>query len=360
MSEPLLCLVAKPTFLHVSEAHVFICYGALSCDAAVRIASGVLSPLDKTYFLLSFPSADLVLPPGATALSMDPPPEHYSEWRKPFAIAAWFSQVLERLAADGVSSIVAYLPHPFELPANFLAYSDPRVRRLELLPDGLLNYTKGEVRPENPLHALRFAARVTLRWLAARRQGLAYRPLVRGHLTQYESLDYARTWTEKDAPTRTKKGEVRVLPPRPGTDVDGQPRGTALLILDQELRGFVGPRLAEKMRTELLRVVESTPAERVYYKAHPRGENRTDQLERHGIAAHDVSGPELAEALVSRLGITHLVGFYSTPLLLPSSALRARISVLPETSHPDVRRPRFLDDVKDALRASGADLRLVR
>lgn len=360
MSEPLLCSKANPTFEQVSEAHVFVCYGALSCDAAVRIANGVLSPREKVYFLLSFPADGIELPAHAIVLRMDPAPERYSEWCKPFAIASWYAQVLARLDADGIESIIAYLPHPFELPANHLAYYDRRVRRLELLPDGLLNYTKGEVKPENALHALRVAARVTLRRLAARRIGLSYRPLPAGHLTQYEALNYARTWIERGAVTKTQKGELSVLPPRKERPVADECAGTGLLILDQELRGFVASGLANDMRSALLAVVKATPTNRVYYKAHPRGENRTTEFRAHGIDARDVTGPELAESLIHRLAITHVVGFYSTPLLTHGEPLQARISVLPDAHHPAVRRPRFLEDVQEALLASGADLRLLR
>jgi len=343
----------------VSEAHVFVCYGALSCDAAVRIVQGVLPPAARSYFLLMFAAEGVELPAGTTVLSMSPPPTHYTEWRKPFAIAAWFAEVMRRFDADGVTSIVAYLPHPFELPANHLSYHDARVKRLELLPDGLVNFTRSEVKPENALHALRYAARVGLRRLAARTVGLRYQPLARGHLTQYGALDYARTWLEEGAQALTRKGEIAALPPRRALSAPAELAGPALLILDQELRGFVHPSKAAALRGALVTTAKSMPVSRVYYKAHPRGENRAKALRDQGIDVVDVSGPDLAESLVQRLAITHLLGFYSTPLLLTDPAVRERISLLPDVNDPAVRRPDFLRDVQAALRASGAELRLV-
>jgi len=343
----------------VSEAHVFVCYGALSCDAAVRIVRGCLPPATQTYFLLMFGVEGVDLPAGTTVLPMQPPPAHYTEWRKPFAIAAWFKQVMRRWESDGVTSIVAYLPHPFELPANHLAYRDARVKRLELLPDGLVNFTRAEVKPENALHALRYAVRVGLRRLAARKVGLRYRPLPAGHLTQYRTLDYARTWFEQGAQAVTRKGEVTALPPRQTPSAPAEPGGPALLILDQELRGFVGPSKAVALRQALVTAAKTMPVSRVYYKAHPRGENRATFLRDHGVDVIDVSGPDLAESLVQRLSITHLLGFYSTPLLLSDPAVQARISLLPDVNDPAVRRPGFLRDVQAALRASGAELRVV-
>jgi len=337
----------------MTEAHVFVCYGALSFDAAARIIEGALDRATPTYVLAMF-SADLSRLPERTVV-LQPTRELHelTEWVKPFAIARWFRQVLARLERDGVERIVAYFPHPFELPANHLAYSDPRVARLELLPDGFLNYA--ETPPAEGIRKIRHLARVLLRSLAARSVGLRYQPLRAGHLTQYEVLGYQRTWSSSFEGLLTLCGEPTRLPALPGS-ADRHRAGRVVLVLDQELLPLVSPRLEERIRNRLLEVVRALNADRVLYKAHPRGRHRLAWLEGAGLNAQDVTGPELAEQVIVETGATCLVGFYSTPLLLSGAVVERRMSVLPDADTIGVRKVQYLRGLRTALEAAGAEM----
>jgi len=352
----------------MKEAHVFVCHGALSLDAASRIAHGALPSGTPTYFLVSF-AADLTkLPSQVVPLVMSPPADAYSEWAKPFAVQAWFSTALARLGQDEIDTIVAYLPHPFEIPGNHLAYSDERVVRLELLPDGLANFLPTSVAPEGWFKRLRFEARVQLRRLAAMRDGLRYVPVRAGHLTQFDRLDYAATWVEPGLRCLTIRGQVRSLPPRlqaasetRSSEMKGDgalaSRGRPIvLFLDQELRGFVSPKLEVQMRAAVDALLRSLEPKCVYYKSHPRGENRAPLLGEIGAKVIDISGGELAEELVVEHAVTHLVGFYSTPLLTCASAVETRLSVLPDVGTDGVLKPALARDLRAALRSSGVEL----
>lgn len=335
------------------EAHVFVCYGALSFDAAARIIEHTLDDSQRSYVLPMF-SADLSrLPPRAVILRPELELRELTEWTKPIAIARWFRQVLNRLEHDGVERIVAYIPHPFELPANHLAYSDPRVARLELLPDGFLNYAN--IHPAEGLGRVRYLARVLLRSLSARTVGLRYRPLPTGHLTQYEVLHYHRTWSSSFEGLLTLGGEPALLPamPQPQASRDA---GRAVLVLDQELLPLVSPKLEARMRRRLVEVVRNLDADRVLYKAHPRGRHRMAWLEAAGLSVRDVTGPELAEQLIVETAAAYLVGFYSTPLLLSGALVARRMSILPEATASGVKKKQYLHDLRSALVAAGVEM----
>jgi hypothetical protein len=335
------------------EAHIFVCYGALSFDAAARIISGALAESERTYVLPMFSAELSRLPQRTVILRPDVELHELTEWTKPMAIARWFRQVLDRLDQDGIERIVAYIPHPFELPANHLAYSDPRVTRLELLPDGFLNYAR--THPPEGIRKIRYLARVLLRWLAAKIVGLRYRRLPAGHLTQYEVLHYHRTWSTSFEGLLSLCGEPALLP-APREPIAGLDAGRVVLVLDQELLPLVNPRLEERLRNRLRDFVSTLDADRVLYKAHPRGRHRPDWLIGAGRRVCDVTGPELAEQLIVEAGATDLVGFYSTPLLLSGAAVARRMSVLPDPATSGVKKVQYLRDLRTALVAAGVEM----
>ncbi|GEM_PF-1799564 len=350
--------------------HVFICYSSLSFDAALRIAhftknqygedsSGKENTGPLFFFFVLFSADRSQLPDGAQVFEMHPAPQYYSEWTRPFAIARWFSGALKELNTFAPNEIHAYLPHPFELPGNHFLFHDARVTRRELLPDGLINYFHRTLQPESPGKALRYVTRIALRLSAAVRYRLLYTPFSKGHITQYERGLYDRSWTLNEEGYLTRGRELAQLPPRPGNQRVGasnSKRQVALLILDQEIHQIVSSSLEDRLRSALLQEALLLQKATVYYKAHPRGKNRVEELRQGGLKVQDETGSGLAEALIEQEGITHLLGFYSTPLVLSRNEVESRISIFPVQGTPGILRPHLVGDIYTALRASGARL----
>jgi len=336
-------------------AHVFVCSGALSFDAARRILPTL--PADAApYVLLCFPLRSQTVPNGVKALTMDS--WSGSEWTKPFVMARGLREALRVLSRDGVEKIVAYLPHPFDPPGNWFAYFDERVTRLELLPDGLVNYLKSPHRPLGGVRRLRYEVRVLLRRLAAACYGLRYRPLAGGHLTQYETIDYSSAWTDQPAGLCTSRGDnIRLLPGRARGAEHASPDELSVLVVDQELHSLVGPQLERRLRARTDELLRELGVARIYYKAHPRGRNRSAQF---GSAAQDVSGDTLAEELAQALRVTHVVGYYSTALLGNYGDGVQRIAILPGPDVHGLIKREYLAEVIDVLRRADVSLLLLQ
>jgi hypothetical protein len=334
-------------------SHVFVCYGAHSFDAALRIAEQLLQPSERRFFFLLFP-ADTTRLPAGTHYSMVPPLLLENNFTKPFVIARWFSSALKKFNEHDSSEIIAYIPHPFELPGNHFMFHEPRVKRLELLPDGLMNYLDRPVIPESARKKAGYLARSGLRALAAKATGFRYRPLTHGHLTQFRTGRYERSWTFNPQGYLTLSGELARLPERRTPS----PRSTAqqggLLILDQEISHIVSAELEESVRAKLYELVGSQKAGAVFYKAHPRGNNRAHEWRAEGIPVSDLSASGQAEDLLFEHGISSLFSFFSTPLLLSAEAVQTRFAVLPVADAPGVRQKKLVAELRDVLRASGA------
>lgn len=332
--------------------HVFICYSALSFDAAVRIRHAQ-SNADEAYILALFDCPQADSKRFERVFSVNAASHGTAEIKKPFIIASWFKEVLKSLSH--IEAINAYIPHPFELPANHLAFSDPRVVRLELLPDGLLNYTSGHFFPSNQRQRLRYSTRVALRKLSAQLIGCRYQALRPGHLTQFEQLNYERCWTDNPQGYRSCRGNLTLLPQRPLAQEKEWPGPTAM-VLDQELAPLVSKELALRLRQTLIKHLKQSGVKQVIYKGHPRGKNRSQQFLAAGLGVEDVTGPELAELLIPSRGVTHLFGFYSTPLLLAAQQVEHRLCVLPAPHAPGVKNQEQVTEYLHAFNRSGANV----
>lgn len=336
------------------HAHVFVCYSALSLDAARRLARVVSNDPANCHFLILFAGTRDVGPSEARVHLMNPPAEAFSELTRPFATARWFAQWL---ATEGntLKEIVAYIPHPLELPGNHFAFAEPRVTRLELLPDGLINYYEHRLEPESLKKRLLYRTRMFLRQLAALSVGLRYEYLPGGHITQYERNLYARTWTENREGMVSICGVLEALPARVRKTTASRTDGERLLlVLDQELHQIANAGLERRMRQRLRTEVLSLGLSRILYKCHPRGMNRHESFScTLGIDVEDVSGPTLAEELIESRGVTDIVGFYSTPLVLSAQRVSTRVAILPTPSAPGVRRSRRLAQILSALNNTG-------
>lgn len=333
-------------------AHVFVCHGALSFDAAERIAEA--QPVGtRRYFLLLFQAPEVKANEHTRVVRL--PNISRSEWIKPFAMARVLRDLLGMLDADRIDSIAAYLPHPFDPPGNWFAFGEPRVTRLELLPDGLVNYLSGSHRPPSGLRRLRYEVRVLLRRLAAAWVGLGYEPLPAEHLTQFEVVDYARAWTDQPHGYKTSRAQnITSLPPRKGAAERTVAQSeTRVLVVDQELDSLVRSDVEHRLRTRLTTVAEELHPAKLYYKAHPRGRNRASSF---GPSVEDVSGPVLAEQLAATLGITHMLGFYSSALLSEQPGGVRRIAFLPPAEAAGVIKPEYLAEVLDVLGQAGVEL----
>lgn len=339
----------------MTSAHVFVCYGSLSFDAAVRIARTLKdeAPGARAWFLVLF-DADLGrIPAGAEVLPIGRPLHLLNEWQKPFVIARWLRRSLDQISAQSVAEIVAYLPHPFELPGNHFAFSDSRVVRRELLPDGFVNFMSSDIRPESCSRRLRFEIRIALRRMAAWCFGLRYVPYREGHLTQYERIDYARAWTDRVEGYVTSQSRPLLLPPRPGRQAPPSSGEAAWLVLDQELHSLLDAPLEAAVRSRMTQLLAAAGPVRIYYRAHPRGLHRAAELRAAGLDVVDATAPDTAEDFLCRVPVSRVLGFYSTPLLDPSLE---RLSVLPRPDTPGVKKPKLLRELRAALAASGAKL----
>jgi hypothetical protein len=328
--------------------HVFVCYGSVSFDAALRIAASLGVEPASLVFLLLFRAPQDSLPNGARTYQIDA--RSYSEWSKAFRIAAWYRRVLSDFGRTPQVGIVAYLPHPFELPANDLAYSNRQVVRRELLPDGMLNFTRVSVLPSGALERVRYLGRVALRMLAARAWGYRYRPLLSGSLTQVDCLAYDRAWHDGSPGFLGPQSGLTLLPGVPRAPSDAPRTGT--LILDQELGELMDAELEAKVRRQLLELVESRTRGPLYYKAHPRGQSRLASFPPGTLDRSSLLGVEM---LLDELVPECIVGFYSTPLLR-AVANAERVAVLPARDARGVRKPELLAQVDQALADSGATL----
>lgn len=325
----------------------------------MRIAESAELAASRQAFLLLFPADRKAIPANVHTYEMVPPPAAYSEWTRPFQIARWFRGVLDSLKplTEG-SEVIAYIPHPFELPGNYFAFQRGTVHRLELLPDGLINYSHRSLDPENPWRALRYRARVGLRWAAAAIWGLGYRRLAPGHITQFETVPYARTWYISERGLLTKCGVLQELPARRDAPVRDESLKPATLFLDQELTSIADHQLEERLRRASERLLlETQQATLTLYKAHPRGKNRAAELATLGIKLRDISAPELAEHAILTWNVTRLIGFFSTPLVLSKDPNLHRVAIFPSAKSPGIRRPRMVEEIRQALR--GADVELV-
>lgn len=328
------------------ELHIFICYGVRSLDAAVRISRN-LAP-ESVLLLVMFDGDLREVPSGVRVSVLNT--RRYSEWTRPFRVAAWYER--ERAWVEKRrASVVAYVPHPFELPGNDLVYSNPSVVRRELLPDGLINLTSAPHRPKTLARRLRYEMRVFLRQLSARIVGLRYRRLKEGHITQVNSVRYDRVWGDSEQGLPSCTGVYARLPERNlPIASDWKPTlGTRVLVLDQELKELMNGSLEERVRLRMVDLVACLGGE-VFYKAHPRGKNRVRDL---GLAAIDVTSAEQAEALVRTIYPTCVVSFYSTALLDPELEKLERIAILPELGSPGVKRPELLTETWRLLESRG-------
>lgn len=343
------------TQTEVDLSHVFVCYGAHSFDAALRIVEQLPQPGAHCFFFLLFAADTSQVPQGAH-YSLAPSLLRENNLTKPFVIARWFSGALKEFNKHSPRRIVAYLPHPFELPGNHFMYHDPRVTRLELLPDGLMNYLDRPVVPESKRKKAGYVTRSALRALAAKATGLSYRPLIRGHLTQFREGHYQKSWTFNPQGFLTRGGELVQLPPRQRPAPETKAPGFGLLILDQEISHLVTTELENNIRRKLRALVRAEGAPRVFYKAHPRGKNRAQEWNDRGIAVKDLSALGQAEDVLLQHGISTLVGFFSTPLLLSAEEVQVRMAVLPTPGTPGIRQKKLVAELREVLRASGAQI----
>lgn len=340
-----------------TQTHIFLCQGPLSADAAGRIASSLApNPGHQFHFLVSFRGSIKNAPPGSHLSYMSPAAESFSELERPFRIAGWFHAWLKEWEQILPGSIV-YLSHPFEQPGNFFLLGGTKPKELHLLPDGLINYYDHSLRPETRAGNLRYRTRVMLRQAAARMHGLKYVPMYDGHLTQFERKLYDVTWTDCEHGMVTASGKTKRLPPR-----TAHPKGNEsvspgrLLILDQELHRLVMPALEREMREALISHAGSSGAERLYYKAHPRGKSRLGMMRQTGLSIEDASSDQLAEELIAQEGIDRVFGFYSTPLILAAAYTRERRAFLPTPTTAGVRKPTRLEHILSALEGAGASI----
>lgn len=341
-----------------SETHVFVCYNTLSYEAALRIIDGLSGGgAEPRCAVLLLCDADLErLPASVARWTMTPPMHALSRFEKPFRIASWFARVHAELLARFPGSFHAYVPHPLELPGNHFVFSKRPGDTVDLLPDGLVNYFERTMRPERLSAVPRYCVRIALEKIAARRHGFRYRPVWRGHQTQYEGGHYRTSWAFNPQGYLTVSGKLEVLPPVAGArDAAQRPSQRAVLFLDQELHQIVGPELEAEMRRRALELIREQAPEVLYYKAHPRGKNRCDELGLGDVPIRDCSGPGPAERLVALEGIRTVVGFYSTSLLLLSAAdVDVRFAVFPDPEDPRVRRPALVREARKPIQASGA------
>ena len=347
---------SNSTDLVTTLSHIFLCQGPLSLDAAGRIASALgAEPGHEFHFLVSFQGSIKGAPTGSHFSFMRPAAESFSELERPFRIAQWFHEWLKDWKEIVPRSIV-YLSHPFELPGNFFLFGDPKPKEVHLLPDGLINYYDHPLRAESSAGKLRYQARMILRQAAAKIHGLTYVPLYDGHLTQFERGLYLVTWTDWEKGLLTVSGQIRLLPKRAHPPREHQ-RSTPkrVLFLDQELHQLVKPNLEKRMRDALIAHAHTNAAKELYYKAHPRGANRSEALRHSGLKVRDVSNDRLAEEFIVQEQIDGILGFYSTPLILSANDVSERHAFLPSPSEKGVRRParlELLDDVPDCALSS--------
>ena len=339
------------------QFHIFICHSALSLDGAVRICSEFdARTLSRVRVLKFFPGTRGKIPVDIKIDEMFPCPDDYSEWSRPFHIATFFSAWLEKLELEGVGELVVYIPHPFELPGNYFAFSDSRVSALELLPDGLLNYVSRSLYPESLSRAVRLCTRIGLRLAASAIVGLPYRPFARGHLTQFERKIYSSYWIENDEGYITRSGTRKNLPPCKVTlKSTRKAEPGRVLIIDQEIGQLFDSELERGLRAELRAEIERLRPLKLFYKSHPRGRNRV--VEFSAQAAEDISGPELAERLIVELQIGTVLGFYSTPLLSENAGKGPqKIAILPNPNSPGIRQKRLLKELRCVFEKSGVRL----
>jgi len=309
-------------------------------------------PFSNLYFLLFFGGDRARLPAGAHVYELEA--RRYSEWTRSFRIARWYRDILADIEAQGTTEIVAYVAHPFELPGNDLIYSNGLVKRRELLPDGLVNYISAPVVPSGLIGRARYAARVALRILGARGSGLHYRVLWRGQITQVQEDLYDRAWCDVAEGFYAPPCGTTLLPIHSRQTRAGVPRGT--LLLDQELRELANEDLEWKLRRRFVEIAAEFANEPLFYKGHPRGQNRATAF---SLEVRDVSRESRAEDLLDALALGRLVGFYSTPLLFPQDGLE-RIAILPELGAAGVRKPELLKQLHAVLTNGGAKIVKVR
>ncbi len=282
----------------------------------------------------------------------------YSRWRKPFAIATWFAEALDALEAIAVGSRHIYLPHPIELPGNHFLFEKRPGDRVDLLPDGFINYVPKTIAPEKASAWPRYLVRLTLEILAARRHGLSYRPVLHGHQTQFELGLYDASWCFNSEGYLTRSGPLHAVPaPARAFVRSSDDSSRTVLFLDQELYEVVDAVTEEAMRRAAIQeIVQRNPA-RVLYKAHPTGVTRSHSLRSRGLEVVDVTGPTPAEELPLTHRIDCIVGFYSTTLLLvPREVVSNRIAVFPDPNLGGIRRPRLVARMRKPLAASGAQI----
>ncbi len=327
-------------------AHIFVCYGSVSFDAALRIAEASRIPPQSLFVLCLFNANLHSWPKQAHVYSLNA--RAYPEWTRSFRIARWYRRILRDLESAKSGTWHVYVPHPFEIPANDLLYSNPHVERRVLLPDGMINYLPTPALPQELVGRVRYCLRVFLKVLAAAAVGLRYRPLLSGSLTQAESFPYDSAWAPSTMGFRAPPCGVTRLPQN---DM-GPPAEErhAALFLDQELSELVNPSLESALRARLHELLEELDGE-VYYRAHPRGIDRSKSFP----FTENVSQAVSAEEVLHSLPIATLIGFYSTPLLFHQEGVR-RIAVLPPPDASGVRKRRLLADLREALSSSGVEV----
>ncbi|MEN2980372.1 hypothetical protein P7L78_21585 [Tistrella bauzanensis] len=316
------------------SAHVFICTGFETLRAAIIL----IEKLDKAVpvFLLWFGGSDCPYPPQHGNVHVEEFPTSYR------ASLRVFHDVLDRYPPLRSGACAVYIPHIIHFAANFFARPG-RYRRLALLPDGMINYAD---RRPSPSERVKSWAKAGLGLM----QGVPYRPIWGlGHITGYDRLPYDLTYTFDEKGLISRCGQLIVLPrSASGAIAAADPR--VAVVLDQEISELLDTAADASLRRGLIGYLTSRDFATVYYKAHPKGVSRHEEL----VGALTTQVVELpgampVEDVVTELGAGEFVSFYSTGLVSLRQMTNARVTaVLP--SNPPSKCAAFFRDVEGVFR----------
>ncbi|MEN3165750.1 polysialyltransferase family glycosyltransferase [Tistrella mobilis] len=237
-----------------------------------------------------------------------------------------------------------FIPHPYHFAANYFL-NKPNIAGLYLLPDGMINYSHRKLTLVEKLKSL---AKLIYGWI----YHVHYYPCVRSlHITRYEDLPYVATFTFEPRRLVTTAGSVFVLDDIINkNDYVSEPG--RILFLDQEITEIFSKDLAYAIRMAAFSFMENLNANEIYYKPHPKGQNRINLLRSIIPEAILLEKKGAVENIIGELRVEKCVSFYSTALLvLRRMTTVETISILP--SAPPNHTAEFVEGIAKSFDEHG-------
>lgn len=316
--------------------HVFVCTGFETLRAAVMLIDALDPAVPAHLLWFGGDGNDCPYYPEREGAMVKIFPASYG------ASLRHFRELLAAYPDLAQGRCAAFIPHVAHFAGNYFAQRQ-RHAWLALLPDGVINYAD---RVLSPMERLKAVAKVGYGIL----KGVPYRRLAPGqHITGYASYDYDMVYTFDTRGLLSRGPRISVLP-RNGGRILGSGNAAIVVVLDQEISELLESPAEAGLRADLIDYLRMGHFEKIYYKAHPKGVSRHEELLRQ-VGDHVIALPQgmPIEDVVAELEAGEYLSFYSTGLVALRQMTEARVTaILPAA--PSEKVAEFFRGVEDSFR----------